>query len=331
MRLASFIDGVQAYQEHPYRRVMPDPSIVWIQGTTRILNFGSDRNTNPILIVPSLVNRYYILDLNEKHSFVRWLADRGFCPLIVDWGMPGPSEQNFSLCDYIKRLDCALDWVTNEMTCSAVTVIGYCMGGLLAMSMSLRNMRKVKNLVLLATPWDFSSSGMGKSNVIKAVYPSIEALINFFGELPTDILQIFFAGLDPLLVERKFVSFSKKNPEESDAISFVAIEDWVNDGVPLVAQVARECFYDWYIKNSPSAGTWKVDGNSIDPSRFDKPTLLVVPTTDQIVPPGSAIALAQALPRATLHRPLAGHVGMVVGSSAKEEMWKPVAKWLSAV
>jgi polyhydroxyalkanoate synthase len=61
------------------------------------------------------------------------------------------------------------------------------------------------------------------------------------GELPVDVIQALFAGLDPLLVVRKFVKFAGLDPASPSAAQFVALEDWLNDGVPLAAEVTREC------------------------------------------------------------------------------------------
>ena len=328
-RLSAFMKGVQVYRDHSYRRELEDPPVVWNKGSTRLLDYGDERRTRPIILIPSLINRHYILDLSEERSFVRWLAGEGFHPFVVDWGTPSQIERSFSVGDYIKRLDHVLDWVGDATDYPSVSVIGYCRGGMLAMGMSLRNVAKIDKLVLLATPWSFQNKGVPYVNALATLYSVLEPSIKLVEELPSDVLQICFSALDPLLVERKFVSFSEKDPGTPDAHAFVAIEDWVNDGVPLVASVARECFYDWLGRNSPAKGEWKVDGHAVNPAFFDKPTLVVVPENDRIVPPSSAIALGKTLPQVTFLEPAAGHVGMVVGRSAEKTLWKPVAKWLS--
>jgi len=293
------------------------------------LDYGDVQKTKPVIVIPSLINRHYILDLSEERSFIRWLAGEGFSPFVVDWGMPSRSERSFSIGDYVKRLDHILRWVADSANCRSVSVIGYCMGGMLAMGMSLRNVAKIDKLVLLATPWNFHDEGFAYANAMATLYSALEPCIELVEELPSDVLQICFNALDPLLVERKFVSFSHKDPGTSESSAFVAIEDWVNDGVPLVTSVARECAYDWYGNNSPARGEWKIDGHAMNPAFFDKPALVVVPANDRIVTPASASALGKILPQATFLEPAAGHVGMLVGRSARKTLWKPVAKWLS--
>lgn len=328
-RAAAFLTGLERYRHHPYHRALSDPPALWSDGATRLLDYGGDEESAPVILIPSLINRHYILDLNEDRSFVRWLAGEGFRPFVVDWGLPGPEERSFTLSDYILRLEPALDRITDATDGAPISVVGYCMGGLLAMSLALRNREMVNALVLLATPWDFHADAPEQAEVLAQIGAGLEPTLRLLGELPVDVLQMLFSALDPLLVERKFVSFAAQDPEASEAVAFVALEDWVNDGVPLAAPVARECFADWYGANSPARGAWMVDGDAVDPAQFDRPALVVIPSADRIVPPKSAAALGAALPQAALLEPDAGHIGMMVGGRAHRKMWRPVADWLA--
>ena len=112
---------------------------------------------------------------------------------------------------------------------------------------------------------------------------------------------------------------------------FVALEDWLNDGVPLVAAVARECLGSWYGANDPAQNRWQIAGKLIDAKRVSCPSLVVIPTQDRIVPPESAEALVAALPNAERMTPSLGHIGMVVGSRAEASLWEPLARWIMTV
>lgn len=327
-RAAEFVAGLEQYRNHPYRRDLSEPEILWTDGSTQLLDYNSESKGQPIVIVPSLINRHYILDLTAESSFMRWLVGQGFRPFLVDWGAPGTVERNFTMTDYItQRLEPALDRIV-DVCARPISVIGYCMGGLLATSLAVRNQDFVNGLVLLATPWDFHSGDVGQAKAMADVGAGLAPLLQAVGEVPVDVIQTLFSGLDPFLVERKFVGFAGRDMQSKAAISFVALEDWVNDGVPLAAAVARECFAGWYGANSPASGAWRVEGEVVDPTAFKKPSLVVIPSTDRIVPPQSAAALGVALPFATIQRPPAGHIGMMVGRKAEAQVWKPVARWL---
>jgi polyhydroxyalkanoate synthase len=327
----AFLRGLEAYRHHPYRRTLADPPVVWQEGTTRLLDYGlagRDPAGVPLLVVPSLINRSTILDLAPGRSLLRFLSQRGIRPLLVDWGKPGPIERGFTLTDYVAgRLDAAFE---AALACAGapLAVLGYCMGGVLAVGLAQQRRREIAALALLATPWDFHAEQIEQARLLGSLAPWLEAAYGSFGEVPVDTLQALFLGLDPLLALRKFTRFATLDPAGQEARDFVAIEDWLNDGVPLSLPVARECLGEWYGANSPARDAWCVAGAPILPRSVSVPALVVVPARDRIVPPASAAALAEALPQATRLDPPLGHVGMIVGRQAKGRMWRPLASWL---
>ncbi len=328
-RTVELIAGIQAYRAHPYRRSLPEPPEIWRDGTSRLFDYGSPDSTGPgILVVPSLINRGYILDLSERYSLLRWLAGQGFRPYLVDWGSLGAEERRFTLTDYVAgRLEAALDAVC-AVRDQPPLVIGYCMGGLLALALALRRQRDLAGLALLATPWDFHADQALPGRLAAAGLVPFEPCLEVLGELPVDYIQGLFAALDPHLVLRKFHAFARLDPKSDRAGDFVALEDWLNDGVPLSAPVARECLGGWYGQNTPARGLWRIAGRVVDPRALQLPSLCLIPAQDRIVPPGSARALAAALPRSEVITPSAGHIGMVVSARARSEVWQPLAEWL---
>ncbi len=334
-RLDRLMAGILAYRHHDYRRDLSDPPAVWAEGTTRLLDYGAPgAGGATVFIVPSLVNRAYILDLSARTSFVRYLAGAGFRPLLVDWGAPGPMERRFTLGDYVtRRLEPAFDQAAAAG--SPMVVVGYCMGGLLALALAQRRASRVAGLACLATPWDFHAAdaqGAGvRARALGALLPALEPTLRTLGELPVDVLQSLFAGLDPFQVIRKFMDFATMDPSSDTARLFVALEDWLNDGIALAAPVARECLAGWYGGNTPARDCWMVEGEPVVPSRFAKPALVVAPRRDRIVPPESAAALARRLPNVTRLDPASGHIGMMVGHGARERLWQPLARWIGSL
>jgi len=321
--------GIESYRRHPYRRKLDDPPVLWQVGTTRMLDYGTAGTGGPaVLVVPSLINRAYILDLLPERSLLRALAAGGVRPLLVDWGAPGDLERGFTLTDYIAgRLEAALDAARARVGGPPV-VLGYCMGGLLAVALAARRQADLSGLVCLATPWDFHAERPAHAKLIGTATTLLDPLLQQIGELPVDAIQALFAGVDPLQVVRKFVAFAEMDATSPRTDIFVAVEDWLNDGVPLAAPVARECLAGWYGANTPGQGAWHVAGEVVQPATLDLPTLVVLPGQDRIVPPASAEALAAALPRAERLRPAAGHIGMIVGGGAVEHLYRPLADWL---
>jgi polyhydroxyalkanoate synthase len=331
-RLDTFMRGVQAYREHPYHRPLTDPPVCWKEGTTRLLDYGAidpaARDGHPVLVIPSLVNRGYVLDLTPERSLMRTMAARGLRPFLVDWGRPGDLERSFTLTDYIAgRLEAALEAVL-IITGRRPAVLGYCMGGLLALALAQRRPRDTGPLAFLATPWDFSADAPASVAGLPGAEPWMGAMIDATGSLPTDMIQTLFFSLDPMMVIRKFLHFAELEAESAKARAFVALEDWLNDGVPLSAPVAREALFGWYGRNTPQTGEWRIAGRTVDPRQVRNPSLVMVPARDRIVPPASARALAAVLPNAVRADIALGHIGMVVSQAAPDRAWNTLFDWL---
>jgi polyhydroxyalkanoate synthase subunit PhaC len=158
--------------------------------------------------------------------------------------------------------------------------------------------------------------------------PLLEPAMSFSHALPVDLLQSLFALLDPWAVADKYRSFARLPPDGARARLFVALEDWLNDGVPLAADVARACLGEWYGQNAPARGLWRIAGLPVDPTSIAMPTFVAAPGRDRIVPPESARPLAQLIPGAVLHQPNAGHIGMAAGARAETSLWRPLLDWL---
>ncbi len=332
-RLTTFLDALVRYRRHAYRRALPAAPIAWQEGTTRLLDYSSGGDGPGVLVVPSLINRAYILDLVEQRSFMRFLGQAGFRPYLVDWDAPGEAERAFSLDDYIagrlsRALDAVVDATGADATGGKPIAVGYCMGGLLALGLAQKRQRDLAGLALLATPWDFHAERPEQAKLIGACASQFEPLLQTLGELPVDIIQALFAALDPSLVLRKFLGFAALDPQSERAKQFVALEDWLNDGVPLSAPVARECLARWYGENATARGHWRLGGRAVVPQAIDLPCIAVIPDRDRIVPPASALALANALPNCEILRPATGHIGMMAGGKAVREVWQPLAAWL---
>lgn len=322
-----FLGGVLAYRRQNAVPAQPERPVLWQEGGSRVLDYGGAGT--PVLFVPSLVNRATVLDLCPERSMLRHLAGRGLRPLLLDWGWPGEQERRFALADYVARLDRAIAALPGP-----IVLAGYCMGGLLALAAALRRPERLSGLALLATPWDFHAGEEREGDAARtmaALAPLLDPWLEATGTLPVDVIQAMFAALDPFGIAAKYRAFARLAPGSSRARLFVAIEDWLNDGVPLAAAVARECLLGWYGRNETMAGTWRVDGAPVLPGAWHKPVFVAIPARDRIVPPASARALAAAMPGARVHNAAAGHVGMVAGSGAEAALWRPLAEWMAGL
>lgn len=335
-RLDRLAQGVEIYRRHPARRDLPDPPAIWREGGSRLLDFGptagaaADAGGVALLMVPSLVNRWHVLDISAERSLMRALAQGGIRSFVVDWGDPVGEERQFDATAYVLRLERMLDRL-RAAGHRRIVVGGYCMGGLLALALACRRAPDLAGLALLATPWDFHADRAGQGALIAAL-PILDRVAAALGELPVDAIQTLFYALDPWLVINKFMRLAALPPDSPQARDFVLLEDWLNEGPPLAGPLARDCLTGWYGANTPGRAAWRIAGAAVDPRRLALPALVVVPGQDRIVPPAAARALAPpgpgGIPGARrLDLPL-GHIGMVVGGKGPELLWRPLLAWL---
>ena len=320
----ALVAGIAAYRRDPYIRGPAEPAAIWSEGESRLLDYGTRDGGPAVFFVPSLINRAYILDLMPEASMLGWLAAQGVHPYLLDWGWPGETERRFTLTDYIAgRLERALAAVPGK-----IVLTGYCMGGLLALAAALRQPEKIAALALLATPWDFQAADPKQAKTLSEMLPMLEPMMHFSGTLPIDALQTLFAMIDPFGVGEKYRSFAQADKASPRARRFVAMEDWLADGVPLAAPVTREAIGGWYGASNPALGNWRVARLAVNPAAYAGPVFCAIPARDRLVPPQSARPLAAAFRNATIVEPAAGHIGMVAGTNARPALWQPFANWL---
>jgi polyhydroxyalkanoate synthase len=327
-RWSGFWSGVAKYRSHAFKRPSGDQQVVWQNGQTSILDFAPESKGPPIIAIPSLINNADVLDLLPRRSLMHALAEAGFRPFLVSWGNPETDAMDWPIDRYVEdRLIPSLNHIF-QLTGKHPILMGYCMGGLLAAALASLRPNETKGLALLATPWNFHAPSPKVATSISDLSPWFAEASAKSGSVPTDIIQTLFIALDPTLAARKFRNFSELDQTSDEAQLFIAMEDWVNSGPDLAWPVAQTVLEDWYGSNLPHEGLWKVCGKVITPSSISGPILVASPSNDRIVPPTSSRAFAQSANNAKLLDVQAGHVGMIVGSRSKTELWSPLIEWL---
>jgi len=314
-RAAAAIRGLKAYQ-HARRadRGPPMPVAARI-GRACLRDYGG--SGRPAVFVPSLINPPFVLDLAPDNSLMRWVASQGIRPLLLDWGAPLPEESGMGIAGHVETLLLPLLDALGE----DAALVGYCLGG--TMAVAAASLRPVAGLALIAAPWHFSGFPQGARNDMTSLWEGAKPTCAALGYLPMEILQTAFWKLDPGRTVGKYERFGMLDPESAEARAFVALEDWANAGAPLTLEAGREAFEDLFGMDLPGNGRWHVGGKAIDPAGLSCPLLDLVSLSDRIVPAASSTGLAERLELS------AGHVGMVVGSRAKAQLWQPLAAWLS--
>ncbi len=277
----------------------------------------------PILFfIPSLVNKHYILDLRPEASMVKYMNQQGFDCVVLEWPVPTEQDSHMTTADYVLLLMEHLQRHWGKLDRPLVAV-GYCMGGLPALALA-QLFPRVQGLVLLATPWDFKQYPLADLEVEQA--KMLEEWVSGAPLFSHESIQMLMYIASPYRLYLRFSRFAQEQDAERIA-SFVAQEHWANDGIPVTQAVARECLIDWPRNETLKRGLWDVAGEKITPDKINIPTFLAVPQQDYIVPPEVSLPLGSVIAGATIHRPQAGHVGMIAGLN-RMQLWEPLAAWL---
>lgn len=316
-RRAAALAGLAAYQAAPRPRPRRPMPVIARAGRAVLRDYGG--NGPPVVFVPSLINPPLILDMPHRRSLLRWLSRRGVRPLLVDWGTPTPQDRAQDVTQHIEDMLIPLLRSIGEPAALA----GYCLGGTMAMAAAAA--APVRGLALIAAPWRFSGFGGQAIERIESLWEGAHETCDRLGLVPMEVLQAGFWQLDPARTIAKYERFGRLHPASAAAKSFVAMEDWANAGAPLTYAAGRQIFDDLFTADLPGRGKWRVAGAAADPAALPCPAVEFVSLTDRIVPAASAAGFPD---RRELRL---GHVGMIVGSSAKDALWRPLADWLAAL
>ncbi len=325
----AWLEGVQKYQHSGYIRPPCMHEVIWQSAQVRCLKIHNNADDNaPIaLLVPSLINRHYILDLTKELSLTGYLAKNAHI-YILDWSTPEAGDANHDAAYYTTHYLGNVIHHLYHMHQRPLTLIGYCIGGLLALAAALHKKDYVNALALLATPWDFHASAKQKSVYSEAQAQLTNTWCSTMPLMPGAYLSWLFYLTDPQAFERKYQHFSSLHHESSAYARFIAVEHWVNDTVPLTRAFAQECLIDWAQHNKTALLEWHVDNQIIDPSQLTCPIFIAAPQHDRIVPPETSLAIKKHVSNATTLTPDTGHIGMIIGSKRHEELWTALQKWL---
>lgn len=328
-RCHDYLLGVTRYRQQPQPPSLPAPPTLLTCGTIKLLDYAPELPGAPLLlVVPSIINRPDILDLSADHSLLRWLANQGIRPLLVDWGIPTEQDHALSVTDYVIRLRHLLAALQQKMPSSPLHLLGHCLGGNLALALAAHAQEALCSLILLSTPWDFQHGNTQLGDNAAALWQRIEPVLPPNGLISPSVMQSLFTMLQPMAIVEKFRQIGQGKMSAASLDHFTRVERWLNDGVPLPRLVMQEIVRDWYGANLPLRGGWRADGLLIKPRQLTMPALVMIPENDHIVSPGSAAALARQLGNAEIWSVPLGHVGLIVSRRAKALVWRKLASWI---
>jgi polyhydroxyalkanoate synthase len=149
----------------------------------------------PLLYVPPLVNKYYLLDLQPKSSLIRWLVEQGHSLFVISWVNPGPELAGKGLDDYLALGPAAaMDAIAKATGEKEVDLFGFCMGGTLAAMAAKRAAPgRIASLTTIGSMFDFARMGQWSTFKEPKQIEAMERHLEAKGVLAAHELQALFS------------------------------------------------------------------------------------------------------------------------------------------
>jgi polyhydroxyalkanoate synthase len=283
----------------------------------------------PVLICYALVNRPYMMDLQEDRSLIRALLKAGLDVYLIDWGYPDGADRLLGLDDYINDyLDRCVQRILDAHDIDAVNLLGVCQGGTFSLCYAALQPDKVKNLITMVAPVDFKTP----ENLLSKWVQGIDVdLMTRSGNVQGALLNLAFLSLMPFrLTQQKYVGLVGSAENTPEVENFMRMEKWIFDSPDQAAAAFGEFIRWFYQENRLIRGTLEIGGRKVDLARITQPVLNLYALRDHLVPPSASTALAGCI-GSTDYSPVGidtGHIGMYVSGTGLREVPSKIVDWL---
>ena len=290
----------------------------------------ADPHPVPVLVVYALVNRPYIMDLQDGRSLVQGLLKAGLDVYLLDWGYPEEDDKVLTLDDYINRyLDNSVDAVRQQGGAERINLLGVCQGGTFCLCYTALQQQKVANLVTSVTPVDFHTRRDLLSHLARHV--DIDLCVDTLGNMPGEYLNWLFLMLKPYrLAGRKYLDALDILDDEDKLATFMRMERWIFDSPDQAGEAFRQFAKDFYQGNKLVKGEVSIGGKRVDLEEITIPVLNIYASNDHLVPLDASKALAGCISSedyTELELP-GGHIGIYVGAAARETLPAAINDWV---
>ncbi|HYH40593.1 MAG TPA: class I poly(R)-hydroxyalkanoic acid synthase [Burkholderiales bacterium] len=250
----------------------------------------------PLLIVPPWINKYYILDLREKNSFVRWAVEQGHTVFIVSWVNPDAAYARKSFEDYLNQGPlAAIDAVERATGSSEINLIGFCLGGTLLATalgqLAAKGDTRVKSATFFATLIDFDRAGELEVFIDERQVAALEKRMDERGYLEGSEMASTFNMLRANDLIWSFVVNNYllgRNPFPFDLLY------WNSDSTRMPAAMHSYYLRNMYLENRLSKpGGLVLNETPIDLRKVKVPLYFISTVEDHIAPWQSCYAGAQ--------------------------------------
>lgn len=338
-KLVKGIDNLSQLREEDIEIGATPREVVYQEDKVILYRFKSPVEKSldiPVLIVYALVNRPFMVDLQEDRSLVANLLKLGLDIYLIDWGYPSRSDRWLTLDDYLNGyIDTCVDFIRKTHQLDKINLLGICQGGTFSLCYSSLHPDKVKNLVVMVAPIDFHQTetllNMRGGCTLGAEAIDVDLMVEALGNVPGDFLNLEFLMLKPQqLGIQKYMDFPDIVDSEDKLLNFLRMEKWIFDSPDQAGEAYRQFMKDFYQGNKLIKGEVMIGDRTVNLANVTMPVLNLYADKDHLVPPSSTLALGQYVGSQdyTVKSFPVGHIGMYVSGKVQRDLPPVIANWL---
>ena len=301
--------------------------VIWQQNKTRLLFYPGTKKIQKkaILVIPSLINRAYILDIHKNRTIMGYLQDQGLDSYLVDWGDPLIAEYQYGFEDYYNHKIEPVIKLLQARGIENIIVLGHCLGGLLAVAVTQLNQQYVKGLALLNVPWDFQHY----QQLLPAYQTMIEQMIEQ-NQLISSLYvrQFLMAENSGYLWYDKLAKIDENSEEGKLAIK---VEKWSLDNLYITKGVFTEILQEFIEQNSLLHHGLMINGVTVKAQDIRTPAFVVLSALDHVVPYESGFHLQNNHQLSQARLLESGHLAAILSKDAQEKVWRHFIKWTTLI
>lgn len=324
-----------------YYSLAQEDTIDLVDGST--LAVQHTKHAIPLVLVPPLGVTTETFDLMPNRSLVRYMAARGFKVYLVCWGQPERRHAHLDMADYADRMmGEALQAVRQHSGSAEVSLMGWCMGGLLALlHAGLDRTRGIRNIVTVASPIDMRGGGLvaGVSQAINTPAKLIRKYSDFSVyalnpqtlHMPGWVTALVFKLTDPVGSVTTYWDLVTKLWDREFVESHSTTSDYLNNMLSYPVGIVQDVVAKMALGNELARGEFTLGKKRVRFKNIQAPMLVFAGERDVLVQATAARGILDLVDSHDTSFEMApgGHMGVILGSDAQGVVWARSAHWLA--
>ena len=241
----------------------------------------------PLVLIYSMVNQPFILDLAPGSSMIEGFLNEGFDVYLIDFGIPGYEDKDLTINDYITNyIQRGVQRVLAHSEAEGVTIIGYCLGGTLAAMYAAIADEPIKNLILMVAPFDFSGFPILTNwfKAVKAGRVKIDPLLDTIGLVPASFVETGVRIITSPLYFSPYLSLLNRAYDKKYVERWRQFNQWTKSHIPFPSGAVKQMVEDFVIENKLINGGIQIGNKKSNLHSITQNLLVISSKYDRLVP-----------------------------------------------